>query len=105
MSSKPSLGAFLVRYFTLQPWPKDAFAGAQPGITWNHLWYLAYVWTYSLVLIAAMPLLESRFGRFVRAKVTGLRGGWLLLLPGLPKAIALMTLGDDFPATNALTDD
>ena len=102
---EPGLGAFLVRYFTLQPWPKDAFAGAQPGITWNHLWYLAYVWTYSLVLIAAMPLLESRFGRFVRAKVTGLRGGWLLLLPALPKAIALMTLGDDFPATNALTDD
>ena len=102
---EPGLGAFLVRYFTLQPWPKDAFAGAQPGITWNHLWYLAYVWVYSLVLIAMTPLLCSRGGRWMRERVVGLRGGWLLLLPALPKAIALMTLGDAFPGTNALTDD
>ena len=102
---EPGLGAFLVRYFTLQPWPKDAFAGARPGITWNHLWYLAYVWVYSLVIIAANPLLSSRVGRRVREHVVGLRGGWLLLLPAVPKAVSLMTLGDAFPPTDAFFDD
>ena len=102
---EPGFGAFLIRYFTLQPWPKDAFTGARPGITWNHLWYLAYVWVYSLVLIGAMPLLSSRAGRWARQRIVGLRGGWLLLLPALPKAIALMTLADAFPATDALVDD
>ena len=102
---EPGLGVFLVHYFTLHPWPKDAFTGAQPGITWNHLWYLAYVWVYSLVVIAAMPLLRSTLGTSVRERIAGLRGGWLLLVPALPKAIALMTLGDAFPATDALYDD
>ncbi len=102
---EPGFGPFLVDYFTFRPWPKDAFAGAHPGITWNHLWYLAYLWLYSLMVIAAMPLLRSRVGTFVRERVAGLRGGWLLLVPALPKAIALMTLGDAFPMTNALTDD
>jgi surface polysaccharide O-acyltransferase-like enzyme len=102
---EPGFGFFLVDYFTLRPWPKDAFAGARPGITWNHLWYLAYVWVYSVVVIAAMPLLRSGAGRFLRERVAGLRGGWLLVVPALPKAIALMTLGDAFPATDALIDD
>jgi hypothetical protein len=98
-------GDFLLRYYRFQPWPKDSFDGWQFGVTWNHLWYLAYVWTYSVVVIALRPLLESRPGRALRRAVTGLRGGWLLLLPALPKAIALMTLGDAFPPANTLVDD
>jgi len=47
-------GAFLLRYWQIRPWPDGRFAGAGFGITWNHLWYLAYLWAYSLAL---MPLL------------------------------------------------
>ena len=102
---EPGFSAFLVHYFTFQPWPKDAFTGSKPGITWNHLWYLAYVWVYFLIVIGLTPLLRSRPGVFIREKVTGLRGGWLILLPALPKTIALVTLGNTYPATGALVDD
>lgn len=47
-------GMFILRYWQLRPWPQGGFAGAEFGITWNHLWYLAYLWVYSLALI---PLL------------------------------------------------
>lgn len=102
---EPGFGRFLVRYFSLQPWPEDAFAGWRYGVTWNHLWYLAYAWVYSVVIVLARPLLESRAGATLQRAVTGLRGGWLLLVPALPKAIALMTLGDAFPPTNDLFHD
>lgn len=102
---EPGFGQFLLRYYRFQPWPKGAFDGWQYGFTWNHLWYLAYLWVYSLVLIAALPLLESRAGRALRRAIVGLRGGWLLVLPAVPKVVALVTLGDDHPATNNLVDD
>ena len=103
---EPGFGRFLIDYFTFHRWPAHAFDGSTPpGITWNHLWYLAYLWVYSLVLAAALPLLDSRAGSAIRRAFASLRGGWLLLLPALPKTIALMTLADAFPGTNDLTHD
>jgi surface polysaccharide O-acyltransferase-like enzyme len=101
----PGFGRFLVHYYSFQPWPKDAFTGSNYAFTWNHLWYLAYVWVYSLVLTALMPVLESRPGLAVRRAVTGLRGGALLLVPAIPKAVALIALADAFPPTNDLVVD
>jgi len=49
-------GAFLVRYWQMQPWVDGGFAGAEFGITWNHLWYLAYLWAYSLILVPLLVL-------------------------------------------------
>lgn len=102
---EPGFAAFLLRYFTGGPWPKDAFDGWQYGFTWNHLWYLAYLWVYSLLLIALLPLMRLRAGSAVRRAVTGLRGGWLLLVPALPKMLALIVLGSAFPSTNDLVHD
>ena len=39
-------------------WPEGAFAGWEHGFTWNHLWYLAYLWTYTLVFALLLPLLR-----------------------------------------------
>ncbi|MEL7045264.1 MAG: acyltransferase family protein, partial [Pseudomonadota bacterium] len=46
-----SFAAFLARYWQLKPWPDGGFAGAEFGVTWNHLWYLVYLWAYSLLLV------------------------------------------------------
>lgn len=43
-------GPFMLRYLQLRPWPEGGFAGAEFGVTWNHLWYLAYLWTYTVLL-------------------------------------------------------
>ena len=55
---------FLARYYRFQPWPAGAFDGDTHGITWNHLWYLAYLWTYTVALALVLPLLRSRGGRY-----------------------------------------
>ncbi|MCT7061858.1 hypothetical protein M1189_22835, partial [Salmonella enterica subsp. enterica serovar Oranienburg] len=55
---QPGFGHFLLRYYTGGPWPAGAFDGWQFGVTWNHLWYLPYVWIYTLALIALLPALE-----------------------------------------------
>lgn len=102
---EPGFLAFLARYFTGGPWPAAAFDGADPGITWNHLWYLAYLWFYTAVLLLAAPLLESAPGRRLREAFLRLRGARLVLVPVLPLLLASLLLWPRFPATHALLDD
>ena len=98
-------GAFLLRFWSFQPWPKDAFDGWQYGITWNHLWYLAYLWVYTLLLCVLLPALESPLGKRMQAAVCGLRGAGLIILPALPLVLYLTTLARLFPTTNDLLHD
>jgi peptidoglycan/LPS O-acetylase OafA/YrhL len=101
----PGFLAFLARYYGHTQWPQGAFAGWEHGFTWNHLWYLAYLWTYTLVLAALLPLLRSATGQHLRAAFTSLRGPWLVLLPALPLALATMLLQPHFPDTGDLVHD
>lgn len=101
----PGYGAFLLRYWELRPWPEGGFDGAEYGVTWNHLWYLAYLWVYSLVLVALLPLLRSGAGRRLQAALCGLRGWRLALLPALPLVAYMNGLLPYFESTNALLDD
>lgn len=97
---------FMWRYWHFGPWPPITWtADKLLGITWNHLWYLVYLWIYTLALIALMPLMETRAGRWLQDRFTGLRGAWLLLIPALPKMFYLATLGDAYPPNNGLFDD
>lgn len=102
---EPGFGAFLQRYFTGGPWPRGAFDGWEAGVTWNHLWYLPYLWTYTALLVLLLPLLDSTAGRRVRAGFTGLRGGWLMLLPALPLLLYSLWLAPHWPATHNLVHD
>lgn len=97
---------FLVRYFTFQPWPVGAFDGSEPvGITWNHLWYLPYLLTYSLLLAALLPILRTRaLQRFVLA-FHAMRGWQVLVLPVLPFHLYEWLLAGRFPVTHAYLDD
>lgn len=100
----PGFGDFLLRYFTGGPWPRGAFDGWEFGVTWNHLWYLPYLWAYTVLLVLALPLLESGPGRRLRAAFLGLRGAGLLL-PVLPLMAWTLLLWPHFPPTRDLLHD
>lgn len=102
---EPDYGAFKWRYLQLQPWPEGSFAGASHGVTWNHLWYLAYLWVYTLLLMVMMPLLRSSPGQRVLAWFGRPRGMLFLLVPTLLFFTYLVVLKPRFPETHALTGD
>lgn len=98
-------GAFLLRYLQFRPWPAGTFTGAEYGFTWNHLWYLPYLWAYTLAVLAVRPLLGRLGGSRLRDWLTT-RGHWLLwLLPPAWYLFALVMLAPRFPSTHALVDD
>ena len=104
-SIAPGFGDFLARYFTGGPWPKDAFDGAHAGVTWNHLWYLPYLWLYTAVLLLARPLFASRPVAALRRGFLQLRGLGLVLVPVLPLTLYSLLLWPRFPVTHDLLHD
>jgi len=102
---EPGFGHFLLRYWSGGPWPAGAFTGWQYGFTWNHLWYLPYLWVYTMLLLGAMPALESRLGQRLRAVVRRLRGPALLVLPAIPLFVWDRLLASRYPFTGALWGD
>ena len=92
----PGYGEFMLRYWQLQPWPDGRFDGAEHGVTWNHLWYLAYLWTYTLVLVLLLPALRSRAGQALAAWLGGLRGAWLVAVPAALLGLYMNTLLQPF---------
>ena len=94
----PGFLAFLGEYFSGRSWPQGAFDGWQHGYTWNHLWYLAYLWIYTLALAVLARPLESSVALRLRARLTGLRGAWLLVLAGAAAAALHADPADPLPA-------
>ncbi|VTU23218.1 acyltransferase family protein [Variovorax sp. RA8] len=101
----PGFGDFMLRYLRMGPWPKGAFAGSDFGMTWNHLWYLPYLFVYTAAVALLQPLLGSAAGQRLRAAFTGLRRWRLLVLPALPLLLYALTLAPRFPATHDLIHD
>ncbi|MDR7193901.1 acyltransferase family protein [Luteimonas terrae] len=98
-------GSSLLRYLQLRPWPAGTFTGAEYGFTWNHLWYLPYLWLYTLLVLLALAVLRAiGGGRFAGWLTT--RGRWLLwTVPPLWYLFALWVLDPRFPSTHALVGD
>ena len=101
----PGFAAFLLRWWTFQPWPAGAFPGAELGFTWNHLWFLPYLWVYSILVLALSPLFlrlprAGRVPSLCRSRIVL----WLLL-PIIWLAICLSLLLPLFPTTHAWADD
>lgn len=79
--------------------------------TWNHLWYVVYLFVYSLLLIPLLPVLKrladssamSLLGRFFTRPIVG--PVFLITLPVIPFLIYRFTLVPQFPTTHALFDD
>ena len=73
--------------------------------TWNHLWFVAYLWVYTLLLYAvvwAMPGGVARLRDWIERRFVGIS---VLLVPIAYLAAARMLLAIRFPATHALVDD
>ena len=71
-------------------------------LTWNHLWFLPYLWCYSIVLLIIYPLLQRFSGCLATSKISPWFAFIILLLGS---AIVLFFLSDHFPASHALLDD
>jgi glucans biosynthesis protein C len=74
--------------------------------TWNHLWFVAYLWVYTVVLAAGAWLLPGRWqsaaGEFLARRLDG----WgALLWPIALLATVRIALVGRFESTHALVDD
>lgn len=93
--------SFYFRYATGYAGWCDA-DGCLPVPTWNHLWFVAYVLVYTLVLAALWPLLrrlELRWPAGAAGSVLFLVAPWLYLW------VTRAALFPVFGSTHALTDD
>lgn len=103
---EPGYGRFLVQYLTFQDFPGDAWGGENMIVwTWNHLWYLAYVLVYTLLLVLLVALFRRPIESLKR-RVAQLRGAWIIVIP----VAILMVYGTFvYPAfpyiSHALLDD
>ena len=99
----PGFWQFMASYWRVHPWPEGSFTGWEHGITWNHLWYLAYLWPYTLLLLALAPLLDRLRG------LSGTQGAlstlaWLAV-PTAWLAWVCIVLEPRHPRTHALFGD
>ena len=84
---------FLSKVAEFEPYPEGNFS-------WHHLWYLAYIFCYSILFL---PLLSYIRSRPINLDVS--RGWMLLVLPSLWLSVGEIMLRERFDATNALIDD
>jgi glucans biosynthesis protein C len=73
--------------------------------TWNHLWFVAYLWVYSMALAAMVALAGSRFDRVASWVGRQLTGRKIVLLPAAVLALARVFLAARFPQNHALVGD
>lgn len=80
--------------------------------TWNHLWFVAYLWVYTMLLGAlvwlAMRLPGQPLHRLctqLADSVGGLRGWKMIVIPAAVLAVARFALADGYPSTHALLGD
>ena len=71
-------------------------------LTWNHAWFIPYLWCYSLLVLLCYPLLNA----VAQARwLQQLQGRYALALVFALMFWAWWTLRADFPSTHALVDD
>jgi hypothetical protein len=73
--------------------------------TWNHLWFVAYLWVYTMLLWLALRLAPRWIERIESSMPRVLGGAALLLLPIALLALARVLMVTRFPSTHALVDD
>jgi peptidoglycan/LPS O-acetylase OafA/YrhL len=90
-------------------WTQDYFRfGKLHGLdlpTWNHLWFVAYLWVYTLVLASLAMLPAAVRARMQAAFDRTFRGRGLLIWPILLLAAARIILFPVFEETHALVND
>ncbi len=97
-----SYADFLIRYFTFQGWPSGAFDGAEYGFTWNHLWFIPYLFFYTLALV---PLVIVSRSKLSKIKLYRVNKTSLVLVPVLIQIAWQIILNDEKEISHALIDD
>ena len=73
--------------------------------TWNHLWFVAYLWVYTVVLYTLIRMLPKATQWMRTAIEPAFSGVGVLIWPIAYLAIARVTLASVFPGNNALVGD
>ena len=73
--------------------------------TWNHLWFLPYLWGYTLLLWGVVRLCPHALATLARHAARWLDGVRMLIVPIAVLALLRITLAGRFPSTHALVDD
>jgi hypothetical protein len=73
--------------------------------TWNHLWFVAYLWVYTMALGVVVMAVPGVVGWVERWLVPALSGVLLLVVPPLAFAAYRIVLLPNFPSTHALFGD
>jgi glucan biosynthesis protein C len=73
--------------------------------TWNHLWFVAYLWVYTLLIGALVLMLGARFEAVSQKVASSLTGWKLIALPVALLALPRILLLSLFPATHDLVND
>jgi hypothetical protein len=73
--------------------------------TWNHLWFVAYLWVYTVVLYAIIRVIPEVTQWLRNALERTLSGAGVLIWPVAFLAFARVALIDAFPPNHALAGD
>lgn len=73
--------------------------------TWNHLWFLPYLWSYTLLACAVLALWPLALRKLSRCFEVAFRGVGLMVLPVIFILVTRLALFAHFPSTHALADD
>lgn len=73
--------------------------------TWNHLWFVAYLWVYTMALGAVLMVLPAFTGLAERGAAALLSGPLLLIVPSILFAAYRLLVLPGFPSTHALFGD
>ena len=91
-------------FWTRDYWRFDKSLGVVVP-TYNHLWFVVYLWCYTMLLAGGAAVLRGRGAR-LQSGFDRLFGGWrLIVLPLAWFAAERIGLNDRFPETHALIDD
>ncbi len=85
----------------LQFYPTVFTSGVFPrgNLTWSHLWYIPYIWAYSLLLLPLFLWLRSISGRTVLHWLAArLKSPWVLVFLFVPSALAEALLRPYWPS-------
>jgi hypothetical protein len=73
--------------------------------TWNHLWFVAYLWIYTMALDVVLVAAPGLVDWIERRLVPVLSGVLLLIVPSVAFAAYRLALLPSFPSTHALFGD
>jgi glucan biosynthesis protein C len=79
----------------------------QGNLSWHHLWYIPYIWAFSLVMLPLFVAVRSQRGRqLLDRALDWVKSPWLLFLLFVPSGLAEVVLRPFWPydANNLLSD-